>query len=120
MANPVVVTIDSNGFTPCNVTLYQSNPSDSRQNSVKWVNNSQNSISWSCNTAATFLATQAPPNGSSPASPNAAISANSSLTLWVKDNAAVGTGVSNEYLLKNGNTTLNCITQAPPDIMIEP
>jgi hypothetical protein len=118
MANPVVVTIDSDGFTPCNVTLYQSNPGDLRPNSVKWVNNSQDSISWSCNTAAAFLATQAPPNVASPASPTATISASSSLTLWVKDNAA--TGVSNEYSLKKGSTTLNCSTEIPPDIMIEP
>ncbi len=120
MANPVVVTIESDAFSPCDVTLYQSNPSDSRPNSVKWVNNSQDSIAWNCNTAATFLATQAPPNSSSPASPNATIGANSSLTLWVRDNAAIGTGVSNAYSLKNGTTELSCLTQDPPDILIEP
>jgi hypothetical protein len=120
MANPVLVTITSSGVDPCDITLYQSNPSATRPNSVQWTNNSGSSVSWNCDIAATYLATQAPPNASSPASPNATIADQASLTLWVRDNAAIGNGVSKTYTLKIGTTVLTCTTADPPDLMIEP
>ena len=122
MANPVVVTIDSNGFTPCNVTLYQSNPGTDRPNSVQWTNTTSNDISWTMHQASSYFSTTAPPNNQgNPAPGNNTVPANSSLTLWIKDTASIGNnGVSRTYTLQNGTTTLACPAQDPPDIMIEP
>jgi hypothetical protein len=120
MANPIQVTINSSGVTPCNITLYKSNPGDSRPNSVQWTNSSGSSVAWNCSTAATYLATSAPPNNSNPAQPNITISAGQTLTLWVKDNAAIGNGVNQQYSLSIGGNALSCITGEPPDLSIEP
>ena len=118
MPNPLEVSISANGFTPCNVTLYKSNPGDSRPNSVKWTNNATSDVSWNCNSAGSFLATTAPPNNSNPASPNATISAGQSLTLWVKDSATTNSSVS--YTLELNGAELSCISRNPPEILIEP
>ena len=121
MANPIVVTIDANGFTPCNPVLYKSNPGASRPNSIQWNNTTSNDISWSMTQASSYLATSAPPNQSNPAPPNNTVPANSTLTLWVKDTANIGNnGVSQTYTLQSGSTTLSCPTQDPPDVTIEP
>jgi hypothetical protein len=120
MANPVQVDIESDGVSPCNVTLYQSNPSTTRPNSVQFNNNAGSDVSWSCSTAATYLATIAPPNQNSPASPNYTISNGASLTLWVRDNAAIGNGINRQYSVSIGSTELACDTAEPPDLSIEP
>ena len=120
MANPVEVTITATGFSPCAVTLYKSNPGATRPNSVKLTNNATQDAIFNFSTAASYLATTAPPNNSNPAGPNTTIPAGQSVTLWVKDTAQVGNGYSSEYSITINSNSLSCTTQDPPDMVIEP
>ena len=118
MANPVQVTISATGFTPCSVTLYQSNPSATHPDSVEWVNNSGSSVVLNIQSAGSYLATTAPPNQNNAAKSTATLLNTGTLTLWVKDNAPTNKTVS--YSLQIADVDLTCTTSDPPEILIEP
>jgi hypothetical protein len=118
MPDPVQVTITDNGITPCNITLYQ-NPSNGA-NSVVFTNDASSTATWSLSTASSFLSDQAPPNGNNPASNSYNITASGTLQLWVKDNAAVGAGVTKQYNISVNGNNLACTTADPPDMQIDP
>jgi hypothetical protein len=117
VADPIRVTI-SGTLTPCDFTLYQD--PEHGPNSVIWTNATGSVATWTLSSAGDVLATQPPPNQSSPAASTYQIQPGATLQLWVNENFNVGNGVRKRYTISVNGNSVSCVAADPPDMQIVP